>query len=322
MRTLTEHQLFLLLEKQAQGRCTEAEEELLTRWFEQTPVIDELTFTSEEEKATIKSDILAAIQSEIAAPPSKERGNVRTIKWWTLSAAAAIILCLSLYGIFNLSGNTDLITVTVPKGIEKMPVTLPDSSLAWVSGGSRISYPKKFARSHRDVTLAGVAYFSVRPDKQSPFTVHTTKAVSVKVLGTSFVVDVKDEAEHVKISVITGRVQIDEDKKRLDVLMPGESLSYSCLDNTFSKERYQPEEVNSWKDNSTIYLHAVSLQELAVLLHTMYRVDLVFNDQQMAQYRFNMSFAKDLAIDDVLHILKTVSGLNFERNADQVKITN
>ncbi|PSK93254.1 FecR family protein [Taibaiella chishuiensis] len=321
MRIIDKEQLLVLLEKQRLGTCTEAEEALLNQWFDEPPVIEALTFVSDEEKERIKSDIHTAIRARIATAPQKSRRLTFRIK--AIAAAAALLVCLSLLGVYFFSGNgtEQMIEVTAPQGIAQLPVTLPDSSLVWLSGGSSIRYPEHFASHERHVTLDGIAHFSVQPNKQAPFTVYTPEHVSVKVLGTSFVVDVRRGTKRVEISVITGLVQVDEDKDKLDVLKPGEKLSYSCNDKSFRKKKYAPEEVKAWNNNGIIYLNAVSLSEISVLLQTMYHVNLKYDPKQTAPYRFNMSFSRDLTVDAVLDMLHSVSGLSFEHDGKNIKIT-
>ncbi len=70
--------------------------------------------------------------------------------------------------------------------------------------------------------------------------VSTPKSISVKVLGTSFVVDVKDKTDLIKVSVITGLVQVDEDKTKLGVLVPGERLSTPARTKPFLKKVTSP----------------------------------------------------------------------------------
>lgn len=329
MRITNRDHLLLLLEKQRLGTCTEAEEAMLNQWFDEPPVIEELTFVSEEEKEDIKSAISAGIREKIGGPMPKAAPLPQTgrslpfRKMGRIAAAAALLVCVSLLGIYFFNNGTEpqLVSITAPQGVAQMPVTLPDSSLVWLAGGSSISYPEQFSSNHRDVTLDGIAHFSVRPNKQSPFTVHTKEHVSVKVLGTSFVVDVRKGSKRVEISVITGLVQIDEDKNKLSVLKPGEKLSYSCLDKSFSKRKYGPEEVRTWNNNGIIYLNAVTLGEISLLLQTMYHVDLNFDKGQSSRYRFNMSFSRDLSVDEVLDMLHSVSGLNFEHEGKNIKIT-
>ena len=299
---------------------------MLQAWFEQVPVIEELTFVSEEEKEQIKAEISTAIRSKINIPAPATTKKFNRWKLWSVGAAAALALWFSLFAVYYFFRDKDnggqLMAVTAPMGINKLPVTLPDSSIVWLSGGSSIEYPETFANNARNVTLKGVAYFSVRPNKNAPFTVNTPKSISVRVLGTSFVVDVKEKADLIKVSVITGLVQIDEDKTKLGVLVPGERLSYSCQDKTFFKESYLPEEVREWKDNGVIYLNNATIGELTVVLRTMYHVNLNYNQQMTAQYRFNMSFSRDLSIDQVLDMLTTMSGLRFDRKDHEVIINN
>lgn len=323
MTNITKYQLSLLLEKQKLGICTKAEEDLLNNWFNDNPEIEALTFTSEEEKEKIKSEIGTAIKARInnTLPITK---NNKTRKLWSIGSAAAVIAIISIAGIYYyLQGRVtnDMVVVFAPKGIEHMPVTLPDSSMVVLSGGSSVSYPEHFDPAARTVALTGQAYFSVRPNKKAAFTVNTGKPVSVKVLGTSFVVDVNKITEQVDISVITGLVQIDEGKKKLEVLRPGEQLRYSCPDRTFSKKKYLSKDIAQWQNNSIIYLNNVSLAEIAILLKTMYHVNLNFDQESMGHYRFNMSFSKNLSIDDVLGILNTVSGLKFVMHEKKVSIS-
>jgi transmembrane sensor len=322
MTNITKYQLSLLLEKQKLGICTKAEEDLLNNWFDNNPEIEAITFASEEEKEKIKSEIGIAIKARInnTLPITK---NSKTRKFWSVGSAAAVVAIISIASFYYFQQGrvtNDMIVVVAPKGVEHMPVTLPDSSTVVLSAGSSVSYREHFDPGARTIALTGEAYFSVRPNKKAPFIVNTGKQVSVKVLGTSFVVDVNKTTEQVDISVITGLVQIDEGKKKLDVLRPGEQLRYSCPDRTFSKKKYLSEDVAQWQNNSIIYLSKVSLTEIAILLKTMYHVDLNFDQKRMGHYRFNMSFSKNLSIDEVLGILNTVSGLKFARNKKEVSI--
>jgi ferric-dicitrate binding protein FerR (iron transport regulator) len=335
MNSKFKYRFYHLLERQKRGLSSETEEKMLTEWFENAPVIDQLTFASEEEKNEIKADMLKSIDDRIkhlSVPgetinrtihPSRSEGKlISGKKWWTL-AAAAMLLCVVLPVYFFSGSETENIIVSVPKGVEKMPVTLPDSSVVWLSGESTISFPEKFADHHRDVKLSGTGYFSVRPDKHAPFTVKTTAAISVKVLGTSFVVNTTNKEKNVKISVITGRVQVDENKHTLDVLNPKESLVYAPDTKTFTRDQYAAAEMDEWSNNSTVVLNNVSLGELSVLLHVMYRVDLIYKDNlQMKRYRFNLNFPKDKPVDELADMLSKVSGLTFSRNGSKLSITN
>lgn len=321
-------QLLQLIEKQNLGTLSAAEEAMLQQWFEQVPAIEDLTFTSNEEKEQIRKDMHEAIFRQIGAETGQASrpaaGNTRPFtRKFRVAGAAAALLCVALLTYFwiNRSQQPEWRLVTAPKGVSKLPVTLSDSSVVWLAEGSSLRYPEKFGAHARKVELDGMAFFSVHPDKEAPFTVATPEALSVRVLGTSFVVDVRRNTQHIKVSVITGRVQVEENKKGLSILFPGDRLSYSCRSHSFQKDKYLPEDVSEWKNNGTIYLNNVSLNELSVILQTVYRLRLVYDAKQMSRYRFSMSFSKDLSAEQVLDMLRVMSGLRFEKKGNEVRIT-
>ncbi|MCD8178308.1 MAG: FecR family protein [Tannerellaceae bacterium] len=60
-----------------------------------------------------------------------------------------------------------LITAAGSKG----RFVLPDSTVVWLNGGSRLVYPEKFSELNRLVSIEGCGYFDVIPDEERPFIV-------------------------------------------------------------------------------------------------------------------------------------------------------
>ena len=89
----------------------------------------------------------------------------------------------------------------------EMTVLLSDKSVATLSKGSSIRYPKKFGPKERRVYLKGEAFFDVSKNEHQPFLVYTNETVT-KVLGTSFRVKAFDEESTVLVAVKTGRVSV------------------------------------------------------------------------------------------------------------------
>ncbi len=50
MKILNKEQLLALIEKRTSGTSTAEEDEILNQWFDEAPLISELTFISEDEK--------------------------------------------------------------------------------------------------------------------------------------------------------------------------------------------------------------------------------------------------------------------------------
>lgn len=76
-------------------------------------------------------------------------------------------------------------TVTVPRGAE-YNVTLPDGTEVHLNAESSITFPTRFGKDARKVTLTGEAYFKVRPtNENTPFYVLTNDII-VRQYGTEF----------------------------------------------------------------------------------------------------------------------------------------
>ena len=88
----------------------------------------------------------------------------------------------------------------------KTRIVLPDSSLAFLNSGSRLSYPSVFD-SERHVTLTGEGYFIVRSDSLHPFLVHAADMI-VKATGTEFNVKAYPEEKTVETVLVSGSVEI------------------------------------------------------------------------------------------------------------------
>ncbi|MCE6989931.1 FecR family protein [Dyadobacter sp. CY323] len=90
---------------------------------------------------------------------------------------------------------------------EEMIVLLSDNSVATLSKGSKITFPKHFGTKERRVYLTGEAFFDVTKNPAQPFLVYANETVT-KVLGTSFRVKAFEEDNTVLVVVKTGRVSV------------------------------------------------------------------------------------------------------------------
>ncbi|MFP9097815.1 FecR family protein [Flavobacterium sp. RHBU_24] len=148
---------------------------------------------------------------------------------WVYSAAALIVLSLSIAAYFTLSstGNSNsaqaYTIIENPSAIIKK-VMLPDSSVVELEPHAEIRYAENF-KHNRKVTLSGEAFFSVQKDKQHPFSVACGKTTTT-VLGTCFTVS---SAGHnsVRVNLYEGRVQMNvKDTQSSWILSPGEQFVY------------------------------------------------------------------------------------------------
>ncbi|MEO6721122.1 MAG: FecR family protein [Ferruginibacter sp.] len=87
-------------------------------------------------------------------------------------------------------------------------IQLPDGSLVWLNGGSKLIYDNKnFGEKLRQVTLSGEAYFDVVKNVNKPFIIHTNK-MDIKVLGTAFNVKAYPEETTSEATLIRGSIEV------------------------------------------------------------------------------------------------------------------
>ena len=99
-----------------------------------------------------------------------------------------------------------VIALTVPKG-QRVHLTLPDGSEAWLSSLSTLRWPSVFSSDARMVELDGEGFFTVTKDASRPFTVQTQK-YDVRVLGTEFNVYAYSNSEKFETDLLSGKVRV------------------------------------------------------------------------------------------------------------------
>jgi len=319
----------ILLEKYRSGTCTREELKLLDNWFQQVPVLEELTFTSEEEKTEIKEDMKQHILDRIGQDTKASAvipADTITSRRRSVSmriAASLIVLVAAVFVVQHFFSSDEMgrITVTAPAGVDFMPVTLPDRSTVWLASGSTLSYPEKFSTAVRSTDLIkGSAFFSVQHNDAVPFVVHTPKGINVKVLGTTFNVASGENGNMVKVSVLTGRVAVDDRVQKLDTLSKGEQLTYNYSDKTYVKTAEPLDSLAGLADKDLVHFSNAAVKDVVVVLQAMYNVRFVYDPKLNGRYKFNVSFSRSLPIDDVLELFGRISELEFKRTNDEVTI--
>lgn len=150
----------------------------------------------------------------------KAEGRVPFYQRAVWRAAAILLLTGGLSWLYYTTHNT---TAPLGKGHEftstnemlvksnssdiEMTVLLSDNSVATLSKGSSIRYPRQFAANERRVYLTGEAFFDVAKNPDQPFLVYTHETVT-KVLGTSFRIKAFEGDNTEMVAVKTGRVSV------------------------------------------------------------------------------------------------------------------
>jgi len=229
------------------------------------------------------------------------------------------------------NSNNAMVTVTSPKGATTK-IELSDGTEVWLNAGSKLQYAQSYNLRGREVKLEGEAFFKVHTNAQKPFTVKASD-LRILALGTSFNVKAYPEDRTVVTTLVDGEVKIDGSKTTTPfglMMKPHQHVVYKKpLSISGSEQRKMPvssgdsstaapvesREVNNtdiytaWKDGNWI-VAAQTMEELAVTMERRFNVKVVFQEQELKEYRFSGTFRQE-TLEQVLSILRLTAPLKY-----------
>lgn len=228
-----------------------------------------------------------------------------------IAAALLIGVFFTIFYIYNQSVSI----ITVISENESKTIILPDSSLVHLNIGSQVSYPEKFNKNNRHVSLKGEAFFDVQKDKEKPFVISTDNS-EIKVLGTSFCVKTS-ELGKTEVFVTSGKVELSSKEKVQKIsLTKGEKAALEDHKNNIAKEKIINEDFMSWRKQNLEFINT-KLEDVAIVLENIYKVKILFQDADIKSYKITSKF-KNESIDNI------IKSLNFAFNTDSeyINISN
>ena len=250
-----------LLERYAKGKCSPSEQEQVELWLadEQFPegskIVDE----------RIQAEIYSAIQTQIK--PVQRKIN---FKWLIYGSIAASLALTSGFFFFDQhKRNAQNVFFIAPFG-QPSTITLPDSSKVELQPGSKISYPDKFDKNTRNVTLfSGEAFFIIQHNTAQPFILNVADG-EIKVLGTRFNVRNLKSASVLEVTLTQGKISFQSKKGTLSILKPSESLIFDKNNqHLVSINQVDTNVVTAWK-TGTIHFKDTPMPEVLETLENRY----------------------------------------------------
>ncbi|MCB1128051.1 MAG: FecR domain-containing protein, partial [Verrucomicrobiae bacterium] len=235
-----------------------------------------------------------------------------------LAASLALLMLIALAAWWGLSrwSGAELTTLRTGAG-ERQTHALPDGSTVILNANSMIQY---VARSPRELTLAGEAYFEVVPAR-SPgdhFRVKTRDG-RVTVMGTRFAV--YDRGAGTRVAVAEGRVAVEP-------FGDGPGFAGRCeltADQLVriragqvppAVERPAPHTLSWWQP--TIDLDRTAFGEILNRLRETYNLDIEVSDSSLLTKTLSGRLENGDP-DVILHTLATVMQVEMHRQGDQVR---
>ncbi|WP_336617013.1 FecR family protein [Bacteroides acidifaciens] len=217
-------------------------------------------------------DITYVIKEETPDQQLYAHGIIATHKSIDLSTKKAAILPIE----------EQLQTLTTPCG-QDYTVTLSDGTTVLLNAASQLIFPDVFVKEQRIVYLKGEAYFDVAPDKEHPFIVKTDYFETV-VLGTKFNVRSYSKLD-AHVTLLEGKVTVANDMAPALTLQPEEQASLT-EDGMLRKQAVDIYPYLEWQ-NGYFYFDNVSLVEIMQELGRWYNVDVVFENDEMLDYKMH-----------------------------------
>lgn len=256
------------------------------------------------------------LSQDARSMPFRPSTSRKTIRLHILRYAAVFILAFLLGGssLFLLKNSLDsqeaaFNEIIVPLG-ESSEVILADQTHVWLNSGARLSYPSGFQGKIREVRLTGEAFFEVSRDEKRPFHV-VTPNLTVNVLGTSFNVEAFDQSKFTNVTLVEGKVNIENRKGNvLAVLSPNENALYDTDKNKIEITKVNTNFYTSWK-KGTISFKNEKLTDIAQKLERWYNVEIVFDHESVKDMKFTGSILRNKPVDQIMEILKYTSGVDY-----------
>lgn len=236
---------------------------------------------------------------------------------WIRNIAAILLLPLLglsvyLYHQTNVlkSSSIRLLEATTASGV-RTKITLSDGSEVWLNSGSTLSYPERFTKDKRQVTLSGEAFFKVKSDKDHRFDVQTSDGITVSAYGTEFNVQAYAEEPEIKATLAEGHIQIDQiNQPASQELIPGEQAIYSRHTQQMQVRKANLLVETAWKDGKLVF-RRTPMEEIAKQLSRHFNVNIQLQGKEIFDYMYSATFTTE-TLAEILSLLEKTAPIRCE----------
>src|SRR5665648_33808 len=234
--------------------------------------------------------------------------------------AAILLIPLLIGGIYvmqqNSNRNTTYAEIRASEG-SRVQFTLPDGSVGFPNGGSKLKYPVNFS-GNRNVSLIGEGYFEVVKDKKHPFTV-LTKFADIRVFGTKFDVCAYESDQEIYTTLEEGSVRVfNKTGMTYSMLDPGIQNVISKSTGKMLNIPVNTDLYTSWKDDM-LKVDNSTFVEVVKKMERWYGVKI--NLDKNLKYSENYTFTvKTESLKELLQLLAITTPMSFKIDTDSVMI--
>lgn len=240
--------------------------------------------------------------------------SFRTKIWNVTRTAAAILLPLFLLHqyvvqpMFEITVS-EMITLTSAPGIVTKAV-LPDGSEVWLNAQSKLTYPQKFNRKERTVSVSGEAYFKVVADKKNRFNVVMPDDIVVSAFGTEFNVHAYHDKPDYHVTLTRGNIEVEVARSmKKEVLEVGQKAILTPETGEIGIIQVDTYVETAWKDGKMVFRRE-KLETIAQKLSHKFGVIIQIEGDALKNYEYTATFT-DETLEDILDLLKRSTPMTY-----------
>ena len=159
---------------------------------------------------------------------------------------------------------------------ERLDIVLPDGSKVCMNSEATLTVDPGFGKATREIEFDGEAFFTISPDKNCPFIIHSANN-NYTVLGTSFNLQSYARENFAVVTLHTGCLQAQV-RKDVIILDPNEELQIDATANTITKRAVHVDDSIGWIEGRLIF-SGHPLKDVANKLSRYYQVKINIHDE-------------------------------------------
>ena len=198
--------------------------------------------------------------------------------------------------------------IIVPSGFTSK-IVLDDGSEVTLNAGSELVFPAAFGESSREVMLKGEAFFNVTKDPGRPFIVRSPSRASIKVYGTSFNVDTRDD-DTFKTLLLEGLVGVKIGNGQEVMLSHSQLMTLNPRTGNYSLEEVHTEDYLGWLQNTFLYIER-PIGEVLKDIGIWYGVRIEKPSGKYDHLKVTCSVKRDMELHEMLNFLGKLLNVEF-----------
>lgn len=207
-------------------------------------------------------------------------------------------------------------TIRVPIGCE-YSLTLGDGTRVWLNAGSSLTYPLRFEKEIRRVSMTGEAYFDVAHDADRPFTVKVGEA-DLTVLGTSFNVMAYADEPQMETTLVNGSVRVAV-AGRETILNPGFQAGFDKSSGSLTVRKVDAESFSAWTRGLLVF-YDEPLRSICRKLERWYGIRIDASSPSLDGVLYTGMIKRYETLNEVADLMNLTNEVVFSENGGMVRV--